>query len=160
MFRRRSSFLAVGFWLVLMSVNSFAQGKSGGVPCRPLAPEDTSGTPPEVRAVPYCSPIGAVNCEVALAYLYQLASRVNEAKDPYVVVVARLGRGEKSERISWVRLNSAKGFLKERSPGTTVVAAAGERVRGLGQLEFYVGGRLLYVLPYRRDANVDCGVVG
>lgn len=160
MFRKQLLFLAVGSWLVLMSVNSLAQEKSGSAPCRPLAPEDTVSTPPEVRAVPYCSPTEAVNCEVALAYLYQLASRVNEGKDPYVVVVARTGRGEQSERISWIRLNSVKGFLKERLLNTTVVTAVGERVKGLGQLEFYVGGRLLYALPYRRNANVDCGAVG
>lgn len=158
--RKLWSSLMIAISLTLMSINSSGQEKSGNVPCRPLAPEDTSSTPPEVRATPYCSPAEPIDCEVALVYLDQLASRVHKAKDPYLIVVARLGRAEKSEKVSWIRLNAVKSYLSDRLQGTTIVTAAGERVKGYGQLEFYVGGRLLYVLPYRRNANVDCSGLG
>lgn len=151
---------ALGVWLILLSALLIAQEKSPAAPCRPLAPDDTSRTPPEIRAIPYCSPATPVNCEVALVYLDNLALRVQESKDPYVIVVARLGRGEKSERLSWSRLSAVKSRLSYYLPDTKIVTAVGERVSGYGQLEFYVGGKLLYVLPYPRNANVDCSGIG
>lgn len=160
LFRARVSFAAVALCLALAGGGALARQGPGGVACRPLGPEDTPETPPEVRATPYCSPAVPVTCEMALAYLYQLISRVEDAGDPYVIVVARPGKGEASDRASRVRLKTVEVFLKGRLPGSKVVTAVGERAEGLGRLEFYVGGKLLYVFTYRRNANADCRGLG
>lgn len=129
---------------------------SGGTPCRPLAPEDSAGTPAEIRARPYCSPDEPINCEVALVYLDQLAAKVQRDHDAYLIIVARLGTGERATSLSWNRLGLVKELLADRVPNTNVVTAIGRQVKGYGQLEFYVGGTLLYVLRYKRNLNINC----
>lgn len=151
------------FALILICLSVFAPQPSPAqskpqVPCRPLAPEDTADTPAEIRARPYCSPIEPINCEVALVYLDQLAAKVQRDHDAYVIIVARLGTGERATSLSWNRLGLVKARLADYVPNTNVVTAIGKRVKGYGQLEFYVGGTLLYVLRYKRNLNINCEI--
>ena len=132
-----------------------AQEKVENQPCRPLAPEDTSSTPPEVRAVPYCSPKEPVNCEVANFYLDNAALRARALDEAHLIVIARLGDGEKSRQLNVSRLRVAQNFLSNWRGVKRVVTAEGERARGHGRLEFYVGGKLLITLPVRRNKNLD-----
>ena len=132
-----------------------AQEKVENQPCRPLAPEDTSGTPPEVRATPYCSPKEPANCEVANFYLDNAAMRARALGEAHLIVIARLGDGEKSRQLNVSRLKVVENFLSNWRGVRKVMTAEGERVRGYGRLEFYVGGALLYTLPVRRNKNLD-----
>ena len=150
-----SLFVSLLIIIVLASSPLVAQEKAQNEPCRPLAPEDTSSKPPEVRAIPYCSPKEPVNCEVANFYLDNAALRARKLDEAHLIVIARLGGGEKSRQLNVSRLKVAQNFLSNWRGVRKVVTAEGERVRGNGRLEFYVGGTLLYTLPVRRNRNLD-----
>ena len=155
-----SNRLLICVLMVLIAVSSVSpapvvQGRGPTTPCRPLASlagEDRTDTPPETRAVPYCSPTAPVDCEWATLYMEDATVRAHEAES-YLIVVARLGDGELSRRLNAQRMKSVRAFLG-RSRLKSVVAE-GERVNGYGRLEIYVGGKLLFVLPLRRNKDVD-----
>lgn len=140
--------------LILMNSSLVAQETMKNEPCRPLAPEDTSSTPPEIRAIPYCSPKEPVNCEVANFYLDNAAFRARALDDTYLIVIARLGDGEMSRQLNISRMRIVQNFLSNWRGVKRVVMAEGERVKGYGRLEFYVGGKLLFKLPVRRNKNI------
>jgi hypothetical protein len=74
-------------------------------------------------------------------------------------VIVRLGAGETSRRLSHARLHNARAYLsiKGFDPETTVYAE-GERVKGEGRIEFYLGSRLrLVTLAWRNKMpNLTC----
>lgn len=149
--------------LVLMSFNSastapVAQEREGNAPCRPLASlagEDRSNAPPETRAVPYCSPTEPVDCEWATLYMEDAMVRAHESES-YLIVIARLGDGERSRGLNTRRVNAVRAFLGRSSRSRLKsVVAEGERAKGYGRLEIYVGGKPLFVLPLRRNKSVD-----
>jgi hypothetical protein len=43
------------------------------------------------------------------------------------------------------------------TPKYRIITAEGERVRGLGQLEFYVGGKLHSIFKVRRNKDLVAG---
>ncbi len=143
---------------VCSSVFLKAQQKSADVTCRALGPEDTARTPPEVRALPYCSPSEPVGCEVARVYLDSAVTIAREAGETSLIVIARLGDGEKSARLNWRRLKQVKNQLGRFD--VEAVAASGERVKGRGRVDVYVSGKLLYALPYARNSDITCEFIG
>jgi hypothetical protein len=86
--------------------------------------------------------------------------------DELIIVVARLGDGDGRPRLNWRRLHNVRAYWTEylyegreghkRQP-ETIILAEGERVKGYGQLEFYVGGKLVWVLKVARNADVEFG---
>jgi hypothetical protein len=76
-----------------------------------------------------------------------------------VIAIARLGDGETARRLNGRRLYNLRvhftdyGFASER-----LIAAEGERAKGFGRVELYVGGKLFDVLLVHRnkDLCVDC----
>ncbi len=82
-------------------------------------------------------------------------SRALAVNGTYLIVIARLGDGEKSHRLNASRLRVVQNFLKNWRGVKRVVAGEGERTKGYGQLQFYVGGELLYTLPVHRNKNID-----
>ena len=95
------------------------------------------------------------NCEDALAILDYTALEARKNNESYMIVIARLGRGERSQTLSHRRLKAAMDNLS-RKVNNKIVAAYGERVNAYGRLEFYVGGKLLYVLVYPKNGIIDC----
>lgn len=83
--------------------------------------------------------------------------------DQMIIVVARPGGGDVRPDLSLRRLRNARAFLTEylEPPGRrdpkTIGMVEGDRVEGLGRLEVYVGGRLVWVLMARPDRDVDFG---
>ena len=78
-----------------------------------------------------------------------------------VIIISRLGEGEISETLHRRRLHNAWVRLVCYStpiPREKVVTAMGDRVKGLGQVEFYYQGRLVYIakLFKEQDFSVDC----
>lgn len=75
-------------------------------------------------------------------------------------VIARLGKAERSNRISFARLAYTKVFLLEmkRFPLKEPVFAEGERTDGEGRIEFYLGSRLRLVTLAKRNKipNLTC----
>jgi hypothetical protein len=61
-----------------------------------------------------------------------------------VLVVARLGTGERSKRLNRSRLASVRKFVSQRKSYTAAFYfAEGDRVDGLGRVEIYVLGKLV-----------------
>ena len=85
--------------------------------------------------------------------------------DELIIVIARPGDGDTRPNLSRRRLYNVRAywtqFLKaegaKRKP-ETVVLAEGEKVKGYGQLEFYVGGKLVEVLKLARNSDLWVGM--
>jgi hypothetical protein len=103
------------------------------------------------------------NCAHSITVLDVLAQ--NTPKDELIIVVARLGDGEIRRELNHRRLHNVRHYLTKflthesvrRSP-ETVLVAEGERVKGYGRVEFYVGGKLfdrLYIMT-GGDLVVSC----
>jgi hypothetical protein len=107
------------------------------------------------------APIGMeakpTNCEFHVATLD--AAHDQAGKDGLVIVIARLGDGERRDDLNRRRLHNVRTYLKDfdhRSPHT-IITAEGERVSGYGRVELYVGGKLFYVLMIRSNADLAVG---
>lgn len=97
------------------------------------------------------------NCEFNIAVLDAAHGKVG--KDDLIIVIARLGDAEQRQELNRRRLHNVRTYLMEfdgRSP-ETIITAEGERVKGYGRVELYVGGRLFYVLMIRPNADFPVG---
>jgi hypothetical protein len=80
-----------------------------------------------------------------------------------LIVIARLGAGETKRNLNWRRLENVRAYWTQaiapeaRRRPETIILAEGERVRGLGRLEFYVAGNLVWVINVPRNADLDFG---
>jgi hypothetical protein len=99
------------------------------------------------------------NCEDALALLDNTALEARKDSQTSVIVIARLGTGERSRSLNGRRLAPVMDYLR-RKAANPLVGAAGGRVRGYGRIELYVAGKLFYVLAYRRNRLIDCSGIG
>ncbi len=95
-----------------------------------------------------------VRCEENINYIATALAGGLTSDDLYVIVVARLGDGERSRKLNVFRLESIKWHLKSLRV-RNAVTAEGERKKGYGQLEFYIAGKLLLILPIRRKEKLD-----
>jgi hypothetical protein len=92
------------------------------------------------------------NCEANAATLdatHQLAGN-----DGLIIVIARLGSGEWNRKVTQRRLQTVKAYLTKtpwERPAETVILAEGERVRGYGRIELYVGDKRIDVLAVGRN---------
>jgi hypothetical protein len=77
-----------------------------------------------------------------------------------IIVIARLGGGERSRALNSRRLQNVRAYLTEtgwkRDP-QTIILAEGERVKGYGRIEFYIHGRLMSVLGVSRNRDFAVG---
>jgi hypothetical protein len=98
------------------------------------------------------------NCENHIAIL-DIADQ-DAGRDGLIIVVGRLGNGERSRELNQHRLHSARAYLTEyrrvRALGTIVIAE-GERVAGYGRIELYVGGKLHTSFAIRKNAELSVG---
>ena len=88
-----------------------------------------------------------------------VADKDTAANDQPIIIVARLGGRENARGLNRRRLHQVAGYLSRRVSKGKVITAEGERVSGLGRLEFYVGGRLNLVLKIRRNRDLVKGCV-
>ena len=103
----------------------------------------------------YARPQEPTNCEEALLYLEDSLTRVSEIKDSYLIVIARLGEGEKIRRLNRTRLLAIESYVKRMS-NFKYVLAEGSSVKGRGKIEIYVGGYLFRELYMKKDAITSC----
>src|ERR1044072_817037 len=92
-------------------------------------------------------PTAPVNCESDIAML-ESASAEAGAKG-LIIVIARLGDGDRNLALNSRRLHNVRVYLTEwgeRRDSKTVVTAEGERVKGYGRIEIYIGGRAVFGL--------------
>jgi hypothetical protein len=80
---------------------------------------------------------------------------IAQNKDETIFIIARLGTGETSRRLNQRRLYAPSQFLIETrgTPKDKLVAAEGERVKGPGQVELYVNGKLYAVFKMKRHRD-------
>jgi len=65
----------------------------------------------------------------------------------FLIAIARLGSGDKRRGLNRIRLSAAKEWLSNAAfPINKLVLAEGERVRGNGRVEFYIGGKLTHII--------------
>jgi hypothetical protein len=119
----------------------------------------------QVRApspIPYAFSDKPRDCEINLIRMEGVNRLAKEESngDSMVIAIARLGDGEYGQELNPRRLQNVLtsltenlGLRKER-----MVIASGERVRGYGRVELYVGGKLADALLVNRgkDLCVDC----
>jgi hypothetical protein len=98
------------------------------------------------------------NCESDIAILDAASSRAGE--DGLIILIARLGDGERNKEVNHRRLFNARTYLTEwdgrRNP-KNIVTAEGEPVVGYGRIELYVGGAMFHVLLIHRNADLIVG---
>jgi hypothetical protein len=100
-------------------------------------------------------------CEYRTAILDSIHQKT--PADQTIMVIARLGDGETGPNLSWRRLHNVRVYWREylypehRRKAETIILAEGERVKGLGHLEFYVGGRLVEVMKVARNGDLSVG---
>ena len=86
-------------------------------------------------------------------------TRPNEA----IIVIARLAVGETKPNLNWRRLENVRAYWTQAIPPEarrnpdTIILAEGERVVGYGRLEFYVAGKLVWLINVPRNADIDFG---
>jgi hypothetical protein len=101
------------------------------------------------------TPTSAHNCEDALAILDFTLIEGQKDKESKFIVIAHLGDGERSQRLNQKRLRDVRSYFRQKGE-SRVVLASGERMKGLGRLELYVSGKLLYILAFPRNGYISC----
>ncbi len=98
------------------------------------------------------------DCEGVMMRLDFIAIDAEESgKDQTIIIIARLGTGEASRKLVSGRLRQVADYLSRRVSKERIITAEGTRVRGLGQVEFYVGGKLHSVFKVRRNRDLVAG---
>lgn len=97
------------------------------------------------------------NCEFNISILTGAHRMAGDAG--LVIMIARLGNGERRRELNRRRLHNARTFLTEfghRNP-QTIVTAEGDRVDGYGRVELYAGGKLFDVLMTNPNNDLAVG---
>lgn len=96
-----------------------------------------------------------ISCEEHLAISDFLLNEA-EVQSESIILIARLGDGETSRRYNQQRLAAIKDTIgfRNRYPSEKFVLTQGERVKGKGQVEVYIGGRLSTIFKAGRRKNL------
>lgn len=99
------------------------------------------------------------NCETGLAYQDAITNEALEKTrgSGVLIVIARLGDGENSRELIRRRMYNVHLSFKEynnRIAPEKVIVAEGERVKGYGRLEYYLGGELYEQLLFRKNGYI------
>jgi hypothetical protein len=103
----------------------------------------------------------AGSCEEAKALLDLLRNDVDG--EGVIILVARLGDGERSRQINGPRLDAVWSYLHHAGqfPAERLVKAEGEKVGGSGRIDIYAKGRLTLTLTAKRGGDIvgtkSCG---
>lgn len=95
-----------------------------------------------------------INCEDFLADLDHAIIEWQKLEDTHLILITRLGTGERDQKLSRARLDYVEDYLKKHN--VHYVLATGERVAGLGRFEVYVGGRLYLSIVLQKGSNRLC----
>ena len=97
-----------------------------------------------------------MECEGAATRLDFAVVNSRKLEGAYLILIARLGAGEFSRSLNQARLSSVEEYVLRRGSDLKYVLAQGSRVKGLGRLEVYVGGKLADIIPLRKNAKGYC----
>jgi hypothetical protein len=97
-----------------------------------------------------------MECEGAATRLDFAVINTRKLEGAYLILIARLGSGEFSRSLNQTRLASVEQYVLRSGSDLKYVLAQGNRVKGLGRLEIYVGGKLVETMPFRKNAKGYC----
>lgn len=100
------------------------------------------------------TPNKPINCEDFQALLDLAIIDSQKLEGTYMIIITRLGTGETDKRLHRLRHYYVEDYIKERN--VQYVFAAGERVKGFGRFEVYVGGLLNMSIPIKKGARRLC----
>lgn len=104
------------------------------------------------------TPEKPLNCEQNILHLDILGelTTVEGPPDGVLIVIARLGDGERSQELNHRRLYNVQVALTNdrRIDPKRLILTSGNRVRGDGRVEFYLGGKLMGGLRVARGKDV------
>jgi hypothetical protein len=95
-----------------------------------------------------------VNCEDFLAFLDHAIIEWQKLEGTQLILITRLGDGERDHKLSRARLYYVEDYLKRHN--VQHVLAEGDRVAGFGRIEAYVGGKLYFSVALKRGSNKLC----
>lgn len=96
-----------------------------------------------------------MECEGAASRLDFAVIDTKKIEGGYLIIIARLGDGEQST-LNQARLAGVEEYILRRGSDLKYVLAQGARVKGLGRVEVYVGGRLKEIMPFKKNAKGYC----
>ncbi|MBI4750533.1 MAG: hypothetical protein HY774_18780 [Acidobacteria bacterium] len=94
-------------------------------------------------------------CEIALAVLDNALQKAREVKDTNIIVIARLGKRERNQKLNQSRLKFVENRFKSFG-WTNSVFAEGSRVSGFGCIEIYIAGKQFVVLRLKKNTKHFC----
>lgn len=100
------------------------------------------------------TPNKPINCEDFQALLDLAIIDSQKLEGTYMIIITRLGTGETDKRLHRLRHYYVEDYIQERK--VRYVFAAGERVKGFGRFEVYVGGLLNMSIPIKKGARRLC----
>lgn len=91
--------------------------------------------------------------------LLDLAAIAAMEEKSAIIIIGRLGGGERRRELTWQRLNVVRGYLVQQRHVSKeqVIVGEGQRVRGLAHVEIYVSGKLTTVFKMKRHRNFGHG---
>ncbi len=100
-----------------------------------------------------------LNCERNLLYQDVVINAALEQtkEDGVLIVVVRLGDSEASRELIRRRLYNLRQYFKERGSRLVterIIFAEGERVKGYGRIEYYLGGKLYERLLFPKNGYI------
>jgi hypothetical protein len=95
-----------------------------------------------------------INCEYYQAQLDIAIIEWRKLKESKMIFIARLGDGEKDRKLNRMRMSYIEDYLNKKD--VQYVFAEGERVKGFGRMELYVGGRLVMFTPLMKGSRRLC----
>lgn len=100
------------------------------------------------------TPEKPINCETFQALLDFAIIDWRRLEGTHMIIITRLGTGETDKRLHRLRHYYVEEYIQKRD--VRYVFAAGERVKGYGRFEVYVGGRLNMSVPIQKGARRLC----
>ncbi len=105
-----------------------------------------TGDSPRVSEPATCESFATIIDNAAIEWLQQDGT--------YLIVIVHVGDGERGY-LAKSRLNSIKNYLA-RYKSSRIVTAEGDRIRGLGRVELYLGGKLKTIIFVKKNSPVVC----
>ncbi len=98
-----------------------------------------------------------LNCEMTLLLMEDVRDliRAQGGENNVLILIARLGSGEKSRSLNRRRLlNVREGLQGTLGTVEPIIITEGDRVNGFGRVEVYSGGKFVGALLARRNSHV------
>jgi len=98
-----------------------------------------------------------LNCEMTFQLMEDVRNLIKAEADEksVLILIARLGSGEKSRTLNRRRLyNVREGLQGTLAIERPIIIAEGERINGFGRVEVYLGGKFIGALVARKNSRV------